>query len=121
MVFNSSKPIYSQIYDMLIRDIINGKYKCGDKIISINEFSKKYVVNQNTVIHAYRELMYDNITISKRGLGFFVTTDTTVINSFCEKRIDSLILSFLKEIKNCGFSKKELLRKIEEVNFDDIN
>lgn len=121
MNFDNTKPVYLQLCDILIQDIINGKYKTNEKIPSIKEFAKKYIVNQNTVIHAYKELENMGIIVSQRGLGYFIVDDKHLVKSFSKDKINQAINDFLVSIKQFNISKEELIEYIKEVDFDAIN
>ena len=48
-------PKYSQLKDILSKEIASGKFKKGDKFYSERELMKKSKVSRNTVIDAFRE------------------------------------------------------------------
>ena len=45
--FNESTPIYMQIIQKIKADIVAGKLKGGEKMLSEREFSESYKVNSN--------------------------------------------------------------------------
>ena len=47
--FDNNIPIYLQLVDMLTIEIISGKLKCGDKLLSVRDYALKYRVNPNTM------------------------------------------------------------------------
>lgn len=121
MNFNKTIPVYIQICDIIIQDILNGKYKYDSKIPSIKELAANYVINQNTVIHAYNELSNKNIIESRRGLGYFVCATDEVLHKFYLSKTNSLINNFIKEIKKYNISKEEVLSMLKEVDFNAIS
>ena len=48
MNFNDNKAIYLQIADWVFEQILNGKWKEGDRILSVRELGQQLVVNPNT-------------------------------------------------------------------------
>ena len=73
MTFSNDKPIYIQIADRLMDEILADTYKDDDRIPSVREYSVLLEVNTNTAVKAYDELARANIIYNKRGLGYFVT------------------------------------------------
>ena len=73
MTFSNDKPIYLQMADRLMDEILADKYQDDDRIPSVREYSVLLEVNTNTAVKAYDELARANIIYNKRGLGYFVT------------------------------------------------
>ena len=73
MNFSNDKPIYIQMADRLMDEILANKYKDDDRIPSVREYAVLLEVNTNTAVKAYDELSRANIIYNKRGLGYFVT------------------------------------------------
>ena len=73
MTFSNDKPIYIQMADRLMDEILAGKYQDDDRIPSVREYAVLLEVNTNTAVKAYDELSRANIIYNKRGLGYFVT------------------------------------------------
>lgn len=72
MIFSSDKPIYIQMADRLMDEILSGTYQADDRIPSVREYAVLLEVNTNTAVKAYEELARANIIYNKRGLGYFV-------------------------------------------------
>ena len=53
MTFSNDKPIYIQMADRLMDEILSGKYKDDDRIPSVREYSVLLEVNTNTAVKAY--------------------------------------------------------------------
>ena len=73
MIFTNDKPIYIQMADRLMDEILADKYKDDYRIPSVREYAVLLEVNTNTAVKAYDELSRANIIYNKRGLGYFVT------------------------------------------------
>ena len=73
MTFNDNKPIYLQMADRLMDDIVAGIYLDEARIPSVREYAVKLGVNTNTAMKTFDELSRMNIIYNKRGLGYFVT------------------------------------------------
>lgn len=114
MEFNNNIPIYIQIMNYIKKLLAKGELKNGDKLISVRDMSEKFKVNPNTVQRAYSELERENITFTKRGMGTFVTENENIILDLKEELCDEIINSFLYNMNELGFDKKEILNIIQE-------
>ena len=76
MEFHSQRAIFLQIADLLTDGILEKKWAVGERIPSVRELAASIEVNPNTVMRAYTFLQDQEIIINKRGIGFFVTSDS---------------------------------------------
>ena len=75
MDFRQNQPIYLQIAEYVCEQILLGKLKLGDKILSIRDIAVEMEVNPNTVQRAYDFLQQQGIITNKRGVGYFTEED----------------------------------------------
>lgn len=114
MEFNNKYPIYKQLYDLFIQDIISGKMKAGDKFISIRDAANKFNLNPNTIVNTFKELEKNKIAITKRGFGTFLTEDENIIQNIISNHSNDIINEFISKIKNLGLSKEYIINLISE-------
>ena len=55
-----------------------------------------------------------NMCFTKRGLGTFVTEESAVVTAMREAMAKELLDGFVREMKDLGFTKDELLKVISE-------
>ena len=72
MNFKENKPIYLQIADRIMDEILNSTYPEGERIPSVREYAAMVEVNANTVVKSFDFLQNNEIIFNKRGLGYFV-------------------------------------------------
>lgn len=114
MEFKAHQPIYLQIYFHICEMILNGKYKIGDKILSVREMAIEVGVNPNTVMRSYELLQNKNIIVNKRGIGFNVTEDAKEIileeqkKQFLEEELPEIV----RKLKMFGISIEEIEKLI---------
>ncbi|MFC0184382.1 DNA-binding transcriptional regulator YhcF, GntR family [Pseudarcicella hirudinis] len=77
MEFRDSQAIYLQIADLVCENILLGKWKANDKILSIRDLAVELEVNPNTVMRSYEHLQGKGIIFQKRGIGYFASEDST--------------------------------------------
>ena len=73
MKFKESKPIYLQIADRIMEEILQEVYPEEERIPSVREYASIVEVNANTVVRAYDYLQNQEIIFNKRGIGYFVS------------------------------------------------
>lgn len=73
--FKQDRAIYLQMAERICDEILAGKYNADDRIPSVRELAVLLEVNTNTVVKTYELLLQWEIIYTKRGLGYFVTTD----------------------------------------------
>ena len=112
--FNNQTPIYFQIIEYIKTEIITGRYKSGEKIPSVREFSAMFEVNPNTVQKALLELEDINLIVTERTSGKFVTQDKEIIEKIKKQTVDSLILEFYKNMGALGIDKEKALKILNE-------
>ena len=110
MEFDSKQPIYLQIAEKMIENILEEKWTGEDKVPSVRELAMEVEVNPNTIMRTYSFLQEANIIYNKRGIGYFVSPEA---------------FSIVKEIKKEEFINEELphvFRTMEllDMGIDDI-
>ena len=112
--FNNSIPIYIQIVDIIKSKIISGEYKIGSQLDSIRNFALEFEINPNTIQRAFLELENSNLVYSQRTKGRFVTEDEDLIKELKKARATEIMESFIKSMKDLGFSNEEILSLFKE-------
>ena len=93
MEFNSKQPIYVQIAEKMIENILEEKWSEEEKIPSVRDLAMEVEVNPNTVMRTYSFLQEADIIYNKRGIGYFVSPEA---------------FSIVKEMKREEFINEEL-------------
>ena len=75
MEFVKQAPIYLQIGDYIVENILRQRWSSGDRIPSIRELAMSVEVNPNTVTRTYAWLQEQGIINNQRGIGYFVADD----------------------------------------------
>ncbi len=71
MGFNNNKPVYLQLADKLMDEIVNRRIPADTRLPSVREFAADNQVNVNTAIRAYEYLMICGIIYNRRGIGYY--------------------------------------------------
>lgn len=96
--FNSSAPIYVQIADRVMTDIIGGRYTAGAKLPSVRELGFEAGVNPNTVQHAMAELEKRGAVTALMGDGRYVTDSESAIADFRARAAKETTENFIRKM-----------------------
>lgn len=114
MNFNEDRPIFLQLAEIFIQELVSGEIKKSDKLPSVREIAKTYKVNPNTVTRSIDELVGTGLFEVKRGMGTYVINDEAMIKekrrSYIKKRVENT----LEEFQNLGIDKNEFVKLIME-------
>lgn len=106
--FDNDRPIYAQILEYIMMDIMSGKYRPGDKIPSVRELAQEASVNPNTMQKALTELERMGMLHTERTAGRYITEDLGMIQSAKYNIAKKYAADFIKKMKELGYSKSEL-------------
>lgn len=111
--FETSKPIYLQIADHVFQKIIREELKPGDKLPSVREMAVQMGVNPNTIQRTYSEMERMGVVETRRGQGTFIVENTEIITELKQTIQLEVISSFVKKMKDLGFSKEEMIANLK--------
>ena len=111
--FDSARPIYLQLIDIIKFKIASGALKFGDKLPSVRDMSIDYGVNPNTMQRAFSELERDGLLFSIRTQGRYVTEDGKMIKQMSGELAVEQIKKIVGSLLELGYSKEELMAMIE--------
>lgn len=103
MEFRDTQAIYLQIADYISEQILLGRWKEEDRILSVREMGVALEVNPNTVMRTYEFLQNKEIIFNKRGVGYFVSLDAK------SKIIDYRKTQFLEQDLPLVFKNMDML------------
>ena len=72
MNFDTSQPIWMQIYELILSRIASSEWAEEQRIPSVRELGATLVVNPNTVMRTYERLTDEELIFNRRGIGYFV-------------------------------------------------
>ena len=112
--FDSRKgPLYQQLADHLIFQVLQGHLDAGDKLPSARDLAVEVGLNPNTVIQTFAELERRGISETKRGKGTFVREDVNT-NTLRQERLLVVAQNYLNETSSLGLSANDALRALQE-------
>ena len=111
---NNEKPIFIQLEEKIKRDIINGVYPPGSKLPTVRELAFDASVNPNTMQKALINLEKDNLVITQRTTGRFVTNDNEIIENVKESLSIELSRNYINSLLSLGYKKEEAVKVLEK-------
>jgi GntR family transcriptional regulator len=108
-------PIYRQIVEQVRLAVATGVLTPGDAMPSVRSLAEQQVVNPNTVVKAYAELVRDGILESHHGKGFFVAQKRQVFSKAERlRRLRQALDAFVHEAVFLDFSPDEIRQVVDE-------
>lgn len=71
----STTPLYRQIYDLVRRDILEGRLAGGQRLAATRDLAEHLAVSRNTVVEAFEQLTAEGYLTGRVGAGTFVAED----------------------------------------------
>lgn len=109
----SGLPIYEQVAESIISQVINGILQPGDKIPSVRVLARQLGVNPNTVQKSYASLLHDGILYSQKGKGDFVSDNVNTLRLLKKKELLKRLNDLTREAKQAGLWIDELLSTVD--------
>jgi len=105
--FDTDRPIYKQLRERILLQIVSGTYGAGAQLPTVRELAEEAAVNPNTLQKALMELERDGLVYTQRTSGRFVTEDEAVIrkakNDLAKEQIDL----FLQKMAAIGYDRQD--------------
>lgn len=125
MEFSSTQPIYLQIVNWVLEQILSENWKAGEKVMSVRELAVHFEVNANTVMRSYDYLQNNQILMNKRGIGFFVAENAVEIIKTLRKKqfMEEEVPVFLKHLRLLDIDIQEIINlyNVNSVKTHEIN
>ncbi len=121
MNFKESKPIYLQIADRIMDEILQDIYPEEARIPSVREYAATVEVNANTVVRSYDYLQTQEIIFNRRGIGYFVSNGAkNVILSLRRKVfLDEELPEMFRKIRMLDIPIEEITRLFNKTKEKD--
>ena len=109
---DADRPIYTQIVEIIQRQIVSGIYKPGDKMPSVRDMATVAGVNPNTMQRALSELERDRLLYSIRTSGRFVTEDQTLLKELRKDLSSTFIRELYESLRKLGMTDEEIAEAV---------
>ena len=113
-MFDGRDPIYVQIADQIRSDVLAGRLREGEQVMSTTQYAQSYRINPATAAKAFTDLVEEGVLFKRRGLGMFVaegaydTLRRSGRESFFAEHLDPV----LDHARDLGLSMDEVIEHI---------
>ena len=116
MRFNNDKPIFVQIADTLMRDVIPGRLAPEARLASARDLATSLEVNPNTAVRALQILADAGIARNERGTGYFVAAGGAerARESLRRQFFDAELPAVFRAMDQLGITLQEVEQKYQE-------
>ncbi|EIM05066.1 transcriptional regulator [Planococcus antarcticus DSM 14505] len=120
--FDSNKPIFLQVRELIEDQIVNDQLKEGDQAPSTNQLVSFYKINHATVSKGINQLVEEGILFKKRGIGMFVEEGAkqTLMGQRKEAFVENYVRNLLQEAKKLGITQAEIMELIKNTKGSEI-
>ncbi len=108
ILFESTKPIYKQIVEQILRQVKQGILRPGDRLPTERELAEQLQIARGTVKKAYKELADNNIIEVIQGSGSYIYNDRDVYDVEHRKLASQLIEQMLDKLESWNLSEREI-------------
>jgi DNA-binding transcriptional regulator YhcF (GntR family) len=121
-MFAHDKPIYQQIREIIVTEIISGRWKEGTFIPSVRTLSTELGVNPNTVLRTLSDLQKEGVLEMVRGIGNRVVegAERQLSRELKERFEEGEMAAFIRKARLLGFTQKALCAALER-NWNNEN
>ena len=119
---STSTPIYEQIKNAIINQIMDGELKEDEALPSIRTLAQDIKISVMTIKKAYDELESEGYIVSRQGKGTFVAPkNSELVKEQAQKDIEKYLEKMIDIAKNFNISKDELIELLNIFYGDDEN
>lgn len=117
MRFSNDRPIFLQIADHLLGQVISGHLPPGTRLLSARELAADLEVNPNTAVRALQQLADWGIARSERGQGYFVEDAAPARAKEAQRRqfFDEELPRLVQTMERLGIAWSEVEKRYQEV------
>ena len=106
---NSGVPIYQQIAEQMKTDILAGKLKEGEYLLSIRGLAKDLKISVITTMKAYELLETEGLVTAAQGKGFYVNAqDSEMLREQHLRRVEEALQQAISAAEIAGMTDEEL-------------
>lgn len=121
MNFQSDKPLYIQVAEMIEKEILKGNIRVDEQVPSTTDFTRIYQINPATSMKGLNLLVEEGILYKRRGLGFFLGPrgKELILEKKREEFYQDLLPKFIEAMDLLDLDREDLIKKLREGGKDD--
>ncbi|MDW0117516.1 GntR family transcriptional regulator [Sporosarcina thermotolerans] len=113
---DENQPLFLQIAQIILNEIVEGHIKEGEQLPSENELSSFYTINRATVRKGLQTLVDDAFIYKQRGIGMFVSEGAyqKIVEERQKQFRQNYITPLLEEGARLGMDVQKIIQLIEK-------
>ena len=117
MEFQNNNPIFLQIVDWICDKVLKGELQIGQQLPSVRDLAVQLEVNPNTVQRSIERLIAQDIVVTQRGKGNYLTADAfSRIEDFRRQRLlDEALPKLADEMMLLGVKPVEVAEALGKI------
>lgn len=117
MEFQNNNPIFLQITDWICDKVLRGEIQIGQQLPSVRDLAVQLEVNPNTVQRSIERLISQDIVVTQRGKGNYLTADAfSRIEDFRRQRLlDEALPKLADEMMLLGVKPAEVADALKAI------
>jgi len=116
----ADRAIYLQLMEHIKLCIIAGEYPAGGRLPPVRELAAEAEVNPNTMQKALSELEREELLLSQRTAGRFITPDAELIGRVKDTLAREKIQVFFSSMQALGYDKSETVRLLQQAAEEEV-
>lgn len=108
----NATPPFMLLAQRLLSNILSGKIAPGQKLPAVKQIAEQNGLSATTVQRALESLEKENIIITIRARGKYITSDSEVIKFGKKKYIDLLVNTLTTELFELGLSESQIKQEL---------
>ena len=101
-------PPYHQLVRQVRHALLLGLLQEGDRLPTVKDLANQLMINQNTVLKAYRELEYDGLATAQPGVGTFIRITLADASLAAHGRLRQELLRWLSSARQAGLADESI-------------
>jgi GntR family transcriptional regulator len=108
-------PVYRQIMNQVKYLVASGRLRPGQELPAIRVLAERLVINPNTVVHAYGEVVREGVLVSRHGSGTFVAEGAVRVHPAQARRVlEEKVDSVLIDARQMNLGLEDVVRVVRE-------
>ena len=114
-MFDDSRPIFQQLAEQIIGDILRGRYAENEQVPSTNELAAYLRINPATAGKALGLLVEQGILVKRRGIGMFVAPGAKerIAAERQQRFVQDFVHPLLTEAQTLGLDRAAVIRLLD--------
>ena len=114
MDYDPMSPIWLQVVNRVKGSVVTGRIGPGEKLPGGRDLAVQYSINPNTAARVYQELEREGLCETRRGMGTYVTEDTSAIRALRAQMASEAADRFLRDLRALGMDRDDALMLLNE-------